>query len=362
MSKVKISDAMALYNARAGVTVRDGYEFVRASTADSTYFLKIEGYIWGASSTFQDALALVDSEDATHRIRINSGGGSVTEGWAIFDSLSNAKGKTIGEIYGICASAASFAILGCDEVYISENARFMIHEAQAGADGTSEELRETAEIIDILNDQMAEAYATKTGKTKEEIRAMMKDETWFRGQEAVDAGFCDGLITKGSNARACVEPETLMAFKNTPKELIEMAQEPKAEDKTEVKTPETPETAQAPAADPAPAETPAVAPVSEPAPAQASVDVEEIKRVTSIEAACAMFKQPEKAKGFIDAKASLDDVRKALWNAHADATDAKAIDGTNTAPVSAPETQEKSLSAALNEIRALQFARPKTKS
>ena len=144
-----------------------------------------------------------------------------------------------------------------------------------------------------------------------------------------------------------------------------MAQEPKAQD-----TSENTEVKDAPAAEAAAMETPAdkaietpvVAPVADPAPAEASVDVNEIKRVAGIEAACAMFKQPEKAKGFVEAKASIEDVRKALWNAHADATDAKAIDGTNTAPVTAPETQEVSLKDALNQIRASQFARSKPKN
>lgn len=375
------SEAVALYNALARVPTRDGYAFERASAEEHNYRIRLEGPIclWNkTSSSFQDALDLIDGKGHNVFVRINSGGGVVTEGWAIHDSLANAKARTVAEIIGIAASAASFAALGCDEVLIAPNALFMIHEARIGIDGNADDFRTAAERLEAMNDQMAERYAAKSGKSKEEVRAMMKKETWFRGQAAVDAGFADGLLTGFENARACVEPETLMAYRNTPQELIEMAQaqtETQTQDQNEATTTNDAGTkTQSPAAE---AQTPAAetdtnaapaeqAPAAEAAPASkqatAQVDVEEVKRVASIEAACAMFKQPEKAKGFVEAKASLDDVRKALWNAYAEAN-SNAPNTATTAPLGATaEEQSMSIQAALNQIRASQFARSTPKN
>ena len=126
-------------------------------------------------------------------VRINSPGGSVFEGLAIYSLLREQKAKVIGHIDGIVASAATFPALGCDELQMCEGGQFMIHKPYTLEVGNSDEMRRTADILDKIESGMVALYQRKTKATKAEIRSMVTDETWMTAAEALEMGFVDSI-------------------------------------------------------------------------------------------------------------------------------------------------------------------------
>lgn len=126
-------------------------------------------------------------------LRINSPGGSVIDGLAIYDAISRLPQKVTARIEGIAASMASVIALAADEVVMSENSLFMIHNVWGGEVGESGDLRKAADLMDKMGERLVSIYVSKTGKSEEVIRNWMNKETWFNSQEAVDAGFVNAV-------------------------------------------------------------------------------------------------------------------------------------------------------------------------
>jgi len=127
--------------------------------------------------------------DTSVLLRINSPGGSVIDGLAIYDAVNRLPQKVTSRIEGIAASMASVIALAADEVVMSENSLYMIHNVWGGEVGDSGDLRKAADLMDKMGDRLISIYMSKTGKSEEQIRAWMDEETWFNSAEAVDAGF-----------------------------------------------------------------------------------------------------------------------------------------------------------------------------
>jgi ATP-dependent protease ClpP protease subunit len=124
-------------------------------------------------------------------IHINSPGGEVDDGIAIYNTLRNHSARKTTFIDSLAASAASFIALAADEVVIALTGQVMIHDASTIAIGDAAELRQTADLLDRYSDNIAGIYSRKSGKTVEEFRELMRAETWFTGAEAVAAGLAD---------------------------------------------------------------------------------------------------------------------------------------------------------------------------
>lgn len=124
-------------------------------------------------------------------LRIHSQGGSVFEALAIYNTIGRRKADVTAHIDGVALSAASFIAMAAGKVVMPKTARMMIHDAQGIAMGDSEELRELADLLDRESDRIADIYAGKTGKTRDEIRDLMRATTWMDGDEAKSLGFCD---------------------------------------------------------------------------------------------------------------------------------------------------------------------------
>jgi ATP-dependent protease ClpP protease subunit len=140
-------------------------------------------------------LALADAGGADIMVHLNSPGGMVTEGLAIFNTLRQYEGKVTMRVEGMAASAASFVMLAANEVQIEDNAMVMIHDAWDITIGPADEHRKSADVLDKVSDNLAGIYANKAGKTSAYWRGLMKDETWFVGSEAVDAGLADKVAS-----------------------------------------------------------------------------------------------------------------------------------------------------------------------
>lgn len=130
-------------------------------------------------------------------LHINSGGGSIFEGAAIYNAFVNYdknKGAVTTYVDGIAASAASFIALAGREVVCEATATLMVHDGQGGAIGTAALMREAADLLDMLSNTIAGIYARKTGMPAAEWRATMEDgDTWYTAADGKAAGLVDRI-------------------------------------------------------------------------------------------------------------------------------------------------------------------------
>jgi len=196
-------------------------------------------------------------------LRINSPGGSVTEGINIFNALRRHEGGLTVHIDALAASMASVVAMSGAPTYIADNALMMIHNPWTITMGDSHELRRTADVLDKMKAGLLRAYTTKTGLNSEEVQTLMDDETWLDATECIALGFADA-IEDGVAAAASVTPADLRARFDTwrkAKMSTPAATEPAVE--TAPVDPIT-EPVVAPEVDPAPVAAPIDAPAAEP--------------------------------------------------------------------------------------------------
>jgi len=166
-------------------------------TGKATIF--IYGYIdsFGAfsASEFVKQLTALEKDHGAIDVRINSGGGDVFEGIAIFNAMQRCKAKIETFIDGLAASMASIIALGGDKVHMAKNARMMIHQASGGGHGKSDDLRNTADVIDGINTIMAATYAGKSGKTSAEVKEkwMNGKDNWLTAEDALADKLIDAI-------------------------------------------------------------------------------------------------------------------------------------------------------------------------
>ena len=126
-------------------------------------------------------------------VEINSPGGNVWDGLAIYNMLRGRQAPVTTRVVGVAASIASIIALAGDTVEIADAALMMIHDPSGLAAGTSDDMRKMADALDQHAAILSGVYEKKTGKTASAIRAAMKAETWFTSSEAMDFGLADKL-------------------------------------------------------------------------------------------------------------------------------------------------------------------------
>lgn len=154
----------------------------------------------------------------TLNVRINSGGGLVFEGVAIYNAIARHPAKVVIHIDGIAASIASVIAMAGDEIRISEGSHMMIHKPWSFAMGDAAVMRKEAEVLDQLEGGLLDIYAARTNNKRAEIENWLAAETWFTGQAAVDAGFADVMVPAKKKKPA--NSALLNLFKNAPKNLL----------------------------------------------------------------------------------------------------------------------------------------------
>ena len=160
-------------------------------------------------------------------LHLNSPGGNVFDGLAIYNTLKSHPARVVTEIDGMALSIASIIALAGDEVRMAGNAMYMIHNPWTMVAGDSREMRSMAARLDMVRDSLVGTYAAKTGdkSTQEAISAWMDDETWFTAQEAEKNGFID-TITNPIDVAAKFDMSRYN-YKNVPKaEVVEKATMP----------------------------------------------------------------------------------------------------------------------------------------
>lgn len=155
-------------------------------------------------------------------IYINSPGGSVFDGSAIYSQLKRHTAKKTVYIEGLAASIASMIAMAGDEIVMPDNALMMIHRASGGVWGNADDMRKTAEILEKIESSIITAYQAKTGRDPEELAEMMADETWLTAQEAVALGFAD-RTTDPITITACADAAELRHFKRLPSTVLARA-------------------------------------------------------------------------------------------------------------------------------------------
>lgn len=202
-----------------------GYSIkARASQSAADIFVYEDvGALWDGGVTakqFASDLAGLGKVD-TLNVHISSLGGDVHEGLAIHRQLVEHPARVVSYVDGWAASIASVIAMAGEEIKISDAGAVMIHEAWGLAIGNASDLRSIADRMDATSGSIAKVYADRTGNEMDKIRAWMAAETWFYGQEAVDAGFATSVMDNVKVA-ARFDP-TKHVFKNAPVDLSLMA-------------------------------------------------------------------------------------------------------------------------------------------
>lgn len=135
-------------------------------------------------------------------VQINSPGGEVFAGIAIYNALRTHSARITTRVDGIAASAASVIAQAGDRRIMVESAQLMIHEAWGVAVGPADELREFADLLEKQNGVLATIYAARSPKTPAHFRELMKTDTYLTDEESVDLGLADEVfVPEGQRAR-----------------------------------------------------------------------------------------------------------------------------------------------------------------
>ncbi|HBO4508542.1 TPA: Clp protease ClpP [Pseudomonas aeruginosa] len=181
-------------------------------------------------------------------LRVHSPGGDVFEGTAIYNLLKHHPARVEGYVDGLAASMATVVLMSCDVIHIPENAMMMVHRPWGIQGGEADDMRRYADLLEKIEGTMVAAYMAKTGKSEEDIKALLKAETWMDGREAVEAGFADQL-TEPLAAAAQLTSKRMKEFAHMP-EALKALMQPRAS--TPAAAAPTPSPA-APTSQPAPA-------------------------------------------------------------------------------------------------------------
>lgn len=206
--------------------MRPNWLRVVAADDDSPAVVYLYGLIgedwWGdgnAAIDFAKELDALSPRDI--ELRVNSEGGSVFEGYAMYSALNRYPGKVTAFVDGLAASAASYLILAADEVVMGEASFMMIHNAWSGGYfvGNAGELRTLVEDLagrlDMLDEQLVDIYVKHSIKEADEIREAMAATTWLTAEQSVEWGFAS-RVDEGIKAAACMSAKAAEIFGRVP--------------------------------------------------------------------------------------------------------------------------------------------------
>lgn len=182
-----------------------------AETDNSISILDVVGEDWygeGVSSKrIAGALRAIGAENDVV-VNINSPGGDVFEGLAIYSMLKEHKGKVTVKVLSLAASAASVIAMAGDEIQIARSGFFMVHNSWTLAMGNRHDLAEVAQFLEPIDAAMADIYQVETGQALAEVQGLMDAETWIGGAAAVDKGFADSFLSSNEAIEAKAQSET----------------------------------------------------------------------------------------------------------------------------------------------------------
>ena len=185
------------------------YDMIVDSDADAEW--------WGGVSAEAFAKTFAGIKASTIHLRVNSPGGSVFGGRAMETAIRQHSAKVIAHVDGLAASAASFLIMGADEIEMAPGAFLMIHKAWGYVVGNEDDFRAAGDLFAKFDGALSDIYVARTKKPAAEVAALMRAETWMAPQEAVALGFADKVdeTLKGEPAPNTTENRALAARRQT---------------------------------------------------------------------------------------------------------------------------------------------------
>ena len=211
------------------------WEFKAKQDNSADLYLYIEIAEWGGGYSAHSAQSFKRELDAlgeidTLNVYINSPGGDVFEGNAIYNMLKRKKYTVNVYIDGLAASIASIIAMAGNKIIMPSNAMMMVHNPWTYSIGNASDLRKTADDLDKITLSLREVYIDRSnGKLDEEtITSLLDNETWLTAQECYDYGLCDEIVASTQIA-AKYESEALKNYKNVPKAFFNV-QKQKTED------------------------------------------------------------------------------------------------------------------------------------
>lgn len=171
-----------------------------------------------SATSFRDALKEL-GDVSTINLSINSGGGSVFDGIAIYNMLKSHKATVNVYIEGLAASIASVIAMAGDTITMRSGSMMMVHMPWTLSQGNAEEMRKTADTLEKTGDSIVDIYSERTGISSDDIRNIMNDETWLSAEEAVKQGWATKLDKKEAVMNS-VPKEILGRFSNVPKNVL----------------------------------------------------------------------------------------------------------------------------------------------
>lgn len=182
---------------------------------------EIIGKDWeGKGATAQKTSAILRSiGERAVVVNINSPGGDVFEGIAIYNILRQHKAKVTTRVMGLAASAASLIAMAGDDIEMGDGASIMVHNAWAVAIGNRHDMMAAHDVLEPIDTALADLYSARTGADRKSIMKMMDAETWMGVEQAIENGFATGKIDRafikddgsGESKRALAMVEMSMA-------------------------------------------------------------------------------------------------------------------------------------------------------
>lgn len=151
-------------------------------------------------------------------VRINSPGGDVFEGFAIYNVLRRTGAKIVVEVDGLAASAASLIAMAGDKIRMAQNSMMMIHNSWIIATGNRAELAKTIGILEKVDANLRQTYAARTGLSESAVGKMLDAETWLTADEALEKGFADE--PSGGGAKSSIDRKAVTARLQTVRQRL----------------------------------------------------------------------------------------------------------------------------------------------
>jgi ATP-dependent Clp endopeptidase proteolytic subunit ClpP len=175
--------------------MRPCFKFIAAASADQPATLSIYDEIgfWGVQAKdFIGDLRAVTSK--VINVEINSPGGDVFAGLAIYNALKSSGKEIVVKVMGVAASAASLIAMAGDKIVMPKNTFMMVHNPWSFASGNAEDLRGTADTLDKIGASLQATYAARTGQTEDKIKELLSKDTWLTADESLELGFATEVV------------------------------------------------------------------------------------------------------------------------------------------------------------------------
>lgn len=203
--------------------MRSWYDIKNAGAAVADIYLYDEiGYFGVTAASFIEALQSVKAKAIN--LYVNSPGGGVDDGMAIFNALKRHPADVTATVDGLAASSASFIVQAANKIAMGSGSTMMIHEPHVGhvKDVGTDDMTKMIAALDVYGDNIAGIYASRAGGTAAQWRAKMKAETWYKAQDAVDAGLADEIVGASGGAATDLRVFNLSKFLHPPAELTQI--------------------------------------------------------------------------------------------------------------------------------------------